>query len=333
MNTVKIFRKMRYLIVAVIAMMTVGCVSPRLNLFSHTPEPFKEYTLSGQAKEKVLVIPIRGIISDFPRKGMLRTKPGMVQDVVAQLHLAEKDPEIHAVLLKIDSPGGSVTASDILYHEIELFKEKTGDKVVTMMMNVAASGGYYIALPSDYIMAHPTSVTGSVGVIFMRPELYGLMDKLGIGLAVNTSGANKDMGSPFRGATEKEKKIFQTVTDTLGKRFIGLVRKNRHISPENLAAISTARIYLANEAVNVGLVDGIGYLEDAVNKARQLANLPKDSQVVIYRRAAYPDDTIYNSQQMRYEGSSAIVDLGLPASFTEHLSGFYYLWTPGIERD
>ena len=333
MKKAHILRQAQYLICAAISMMFIGCISPQMSLFSRTPAPFKAYTLSGHQKGKVLVIPVRGVISDAAGGNMLRTKPGMVQDVVAQLHLAEKDPEIRAVLLKIDSPGGTVTASDILYHEIKRFKEKTGDKVVTMMMNVAASGGYYIALPSDYIMAHPTSVTGSVGVIFMRPEVAGLMDKIGVRLAVNTSGENKDMGSPFRGATDKENAIFQSLTRDLGERFIDLVRKNRSIAPENLAEIKTARIFLAADAKAVGLVDGIGYMEDALTRARQLANLPEDCKVVIYRRIAYPDDTIYNAQQMRFEGHPALIDLGLPSPLTEHLSGFYYLWTPGIEHD
>ena len=93
------------------------------------------------------------------------------------MRLAEKDEKVKAVLLKIDSPGGSSTASDILYHEIVAFKERTGKKVVVCMMNIAASGGYYVALPADMIMAHPTTVTGSVGVILIRPEVSQLMEK------------------------------------------------------------------------------------------------------------------------------------------------------------
>jgi len=314
-----------------IALVSTGCVSPRVNLFSRAPEPFREQVLSGTGPDKILMIPVSGIISDHPQRDIFATRPGMVQDIVAQLDLAAKDTDIKAVLLKIDSPGGTVTASDILYHEIMAFKEKTGDKVVAMMMNVAASGGYYIALPADYIMAHPTTVTGSVGVIFMRPQVVGLMDKIGVGLAVNTSGKNKDMGSPFRPTTEAEKKLFQGLTDALGKRFISLVEERRHLNADQLAEVSTARIFLASDAMSHGLVDRIGYIDDAVKKAAQLAGLPEEARVVVYRRTQWPDDNLYNSQQMIHGGQPALIDLGLPASITGHISGFCYIWAPGVE--
>ncbi|NOY68723.1 MAG: signal peptide peptidase SppA [Deltaproteobacteria bacterium] len=316
-----------------IALFSSGCVSPRVNLFSRVPEPFKEQVMSGTGPGKILVIPVSGIISDSPKRDMFQTRPGMVQDIVAQLDLAAKDPEIKAVLLKINSPGGTVTASDILYHEIMTFKEKTGDKVVAMMMNVAASGGYYIALPADYIMAHPTTVTGSVGVIFMRPRVVGLMSKIGVGLEVNTSGKNKDMGSPFRPATEDEKKLFQNLTDKMGKRFISLVEKRRRLDPDQLEEVATARIYLAADAVSCGLVDRVGYIDDAVAKAKDLAGLPEQAQVVVYRRTAWPDDNIYNSQQMLHGVRPTLIDIGLPASITQHLSGFCYIWASGIETN
>ena len=225
-----------------------------------------------------------------------------------------------------------MTASDILYHEIVKFKEKTGDKVVAMMMNVAASGGYYIALPSDYIMAHPTTVTGSVGVIFLRPKIYDLMDKIGVSVEADTSGANKDMGSPFRKATEEEDKIFQGLTDQLGQRFISLVVKHRNVDPVSVADISSARIYLAQEALKQGLVDEIGYLSNALDKAKELAGLDRDCKVVVYRREKYPDDNIYNNTQTRFGGGSvSLVDLGLIRSALNYPTGFYYLWPAGID--
>ena len=136
-------------------------------------------------------------------------------------------------------------------------------------MNVAASGGYYVALPADYIIAHPTSVTGSIGVIFLRPKVYGLMEKIGVDVAVNTSGQNKDMGSPFREATEEEKEIFQTLTDSLGTRFTDLVLKHRQIDSEKFEEITSARIFLAQEAKDRGLVDESGM--SAMRWSRQKA--------------------------------------------------------------
>jgi protease-4 len=251
----------------------------------------------------------------------------MVQEVVSQLRLAEEDENVKAVILKIDSPGGSVTASDVLYNEISTFKERTGAKVVAAMMGVSASGGYYISLPADYILAHPTTITGSIGVIFMRPKMTGLMHKVGIGMDVSKSGKNKDIGSPFRLATAEEEKIFQDMTDRLGVRFVDLVAKHRKLEPETIAEISTARVYLANEALELGLVDEIGYLENAVLQAKKLARLPEDAKVVVYRRTEYPDDNIYNTSTRYGSGDLSIISVDLPGSLNQFRTGFYYLWS------
>jgi protease-4 len=274
---------------------------------------------------------MRGIISNAPRKGFIRTKPSMVQEVVSQLRLAEKDDNVEAVILKIDSPGGSVTASDILYNEIAGYKNRTKAKVVVAMMGVAASGAYYIALPADYIQAHPTTITGSIGVIFARPKVSGLMQKIGVDVEVNKSGADKDMGSPFRPTSTAEKKIFQELTDKLGDRFVNLVISHRNLEPEAVAQISTARVYLANEALVLGLVDQIGYLENAVDRAKKLAGLDEDARVIVYRRTEYPDDNIYNTST-RYDGhaKASLISMELPGSLNHIQTGFYYLWPAAI---
>lgn len=328
--------KMRYLAVFLLVSVHLalgGCMFPTVKLFTDATDPLQEFTLEGDAKGKVLMIPVNGIISDISKKGMMRTAPSLVQDIVSQLRLAEKDPEIGAVIFKIDSPGGSVTASDIIYHEILAFKERTGKKVTAVIMNVAASGGYYMALPADFIMAHPTSVTGSVGVIFMRPKVYGLMDKIGVDVSATTSGENKDMGSPFRKATEAEDKIFQSLTDSLGKRFVDLVVEHRHITPDAVRDISTARIYLAEDALRLGLIDEIGYMADAIDRSKKMAGLDENSRVVVYRREEFADDNLYNSQTRYGDAHVSLFDLGIPDAALFNLSGFYYLWPAGLNRD
>jgi protease IV len=253
----------------------------------------------------------------------------MIQEVVSQLKQAEKDKAIKAVILKIDSPGGTVTASDILYHEILAFKKRTGVKLVVAMMGVAASGGYYIALPADFIIAHPTTITGSIGVIFMQPKVNSLMEKIGAGLDINKSGKNKDMGSPFRKTTDEERKLFQDLTDELGKRFINLVLIHRKLDKNKLTEISTARIYLAPKALELGLIDKIGYLDDAIIKTRKLAGLPQDTRIVIYRRTQYPNDNLYNTSVDRQGGQGlSLIDLNLPKSISPLNTGFYYIWMP-----
>ncbi len=318
---------------ALAVLMMLGCASPKIRLFTDSSDPYEEYTLEGSATPKILVLQANGTIAEGPERGLLRDRPGLVPDIVSQLRLAEKDDAIGAVVLKIDSPGGSVTASDVLYHELKAYKEKTGVKLVAVFMGLAASGGYYIALPADRIVAHPTSITGSVGVVFLQPKVTGLMEKLGVGVDVSKSGAQKDMGSPFRPSTDEERRLLQDLTERLGERFVGLLQKHRTISPEALAEIRTARIFLAEEALSLGLVDRIGYVDDALQAARQLAGLPEDARVVVYRRNEFPNDTVYNAAGTK--GGTAppeLIHLDLPGSVGELGTGFFYIWPPAAGR-
>ena len=317
---------------AALVFAAVGCSMPRVTLFGDQAEPLKEFTLQGTAQGKVLVLPVEGTISDKSKKQFVRTQPSMLQQTVAYLRRAEKDPEIKAVLIKVNSPGGTVTASDILYHEISAYKQRTGAKVVVAMMNVAASGAYYISLPADHILAHPTTVTGSVGVIFMRPGVSGLMEKAGLSVEVNTSGEQKDMGTPFRPPTEKEKAIFQELTDEMAERFLSLVVKHRNLTPAQREQIATARVYLAPQAQTLGLVDQIGYLDDAVRKAKEIAGLPADARVVTYRRYEVQDDTIYNPNIV-YPGADieSMLPLLSPLSAAGE-ADFCYIWPAALAR-
>lgn len=325
-------RKLMILMTVLLLMTAAGCTRPRIQLFPSQTDPLQEFTLEGQASEKILLIPIRGVISDHPEAGLLRTRPSTVQEAVSHLRKAEKDPLVKAVVLQLNSPGGSVTASDVLYNEIRRFKERSGRTLVAAMMDVAASGAYYIALPADAIVAHPTTLTGSVGVIFIRPKVTGLMEKIGVGVEVSKSGPNKDIGSPFRATTPEEAGIWQAMTDQLAARFVDLVRRHRRFDPAALAAVSSARVYLAEEALNLKLVDRIGYMEDALAEARQRADLPEDSRVIVYRRTEYPDDNIYNPTTS-YEGGrlALIFDTGLSRLIPALPSGFYYLWHPAFD--
>jgi protease IV len=319
----------RYLTIIVLLIALTACSGPQVRLFREAPEPLREFTLEGVGKDKILLIPVTGLISDMPKKGVLHTSPSLVEQIVLQLNKAEKDKQIKAVLLKINSPGGTITASDLLYHEIMSFKEKTGAKIIISMMDIAASGAYYMSLPADKIMAHPTSVTGSVGVIFLQPRVTGLMDKLGLGVDVKKFGKNKDMGSPFRESTEEEQKLLQKAVNDFGERFIRLVQKHRKLDQRALTEIASARIFLADDALKLGLVDNIGYLSDAVKESKKLANVSDDARVIVYRRAEFPEDNYYNVAGVASEDvaiSAVNIDLLEPFSLK---AGFYYLW-PGF---
>ena len=308
-----------------------GCAAPQVKLFSDASDPLKESILQGTEKGKVLVVSLRGVISTRPKEGTLRTMPSMVQEVVSQLRMAEKDKEIKCLLLKVDSPGGTATASDILFNEILAFKERTNVKIVVSMMDIAASGGYYVSLPADVIFAHPTTITGSIGVVFMRPNVTELIHKIGFTMDVNKSGKNKDMGSPFRRPTEEETQMLQDLTDGLADQFLKLVAKHRGLEETTLSTISTARVYLPAEAKALGLIDKIGYLDDAITEAIKISGLPEKAKVVAYRRAVFPNDNLYNPLTTRSNiQAKALFDLGLQNTATHLSPGFYYVWTPAL---
>ncbi len=323
-----------YLVITMlILMMITACSGPRIKLFSDTIDPLKEFTLEGSGTDKILLIPVNGLISDRPKKGLIHTSASLVEQIVSQINKAEKDKQIKAVLFKINSPGGTITASDLLYHEISLFKERTGTKITVSMMDVATSGAYYISLPADLIMAHPTTVTGSVGVIYLQPKVGGLMDKIGLGVDVKKYGKNKDMGSPFRDSSEEEQKLMQKAVNDFGERFIRLVQKHRKPERQALSEIPTARVFLAEEALKLGLVDKIGYLSDAVKESKMLAGISKDARVVVYRCNEFPEDNYYNTAGIASEDLNiSVINIELPESLSLK-TGFYYLWPGAIAME
>lgn len=306
-----------------------ACAPTKITLFPDATEPFQQILLSGKDTEKILVIPVAGVITDVSEDKLLTNEPGMVQEIVAQLRKAETDPEIRAVLLQINTPGGGVTASDILYHELRAYSERAGVPVFALMMDLATSGGYYVALAAERIMAHPTTVTGSVGVIFLRPNVTELFDMIGVRMFVTKSGRFKDSGSPFRMPTTEEDEIFSGIIEASAARFLDLVRERRNVTEEDMASISTARVFPAEDARRLGLVDEIGYVQDALNMVGRSAGLGADPRVVIFRRQIYSDDTIYNTQQARQEGEGfSFSVLPRPVRLS---AGVYAIWPGALE--
>jgi protease-4 len=323
-----------YLVIALFVLIFVtACGGPRVKLFSDAGDPLKEYTLEGKGSDKILLIPVHGMITDTPKERFLAQSQSMVENVVSQLRKAEKDDRIKAVLFEINSPGGTITASDILYHEISSFKERTGKKITVSMLDIATSGAYYVSLPADLITAHPTTVTGSVGVLFLQPKIAGLMEKIGFSVDVKKFGKNKDMGTPFRESSEEEQRLLQKLVDDMGERFMRLVQKHRKPDQHALTEISTARIFLADEALKLGLVDKVYYLSDAMRESKQLAGLSADARVVVYRRTEFPDDTYYNTSTAASEGVNVpAVNIELPEMLVLK-TGFYYLWPGAVSVD
>lgn len=295
------------------------CSCITLNMFEDRKPSLEEYSVRGFGRSKIALISVNGAISNKSVKGFITNEPGMVQSLISQLRLAAKDPEVRAVMIKVNSPGGTVTASDVMYHEIMRFKEATKKRVYIMAMDQALSGGYYIALAGDEIYAHPTSMLGSVGVVFMSPKLYGLMDKLGVNFQIYKSGKNKDIGSPFRKATKEEDKVFQNMIDITAERFWGLVEKNREISKDDMKVIKTARIFDSKAAKKLGMIDGIMYLEKAIEKAARQMGILNSYRVVAYRHSQEFNDNLYNTRGVANPSLSPLPRLKAP------LSGLLYM--------
>ncbi len=306
-----------------------GCITSNIKLFTDGTDPLKEFVLRGTGSKKVLLVPVNGTISLEAGGNVLRSRPGMVQETVSQLSLAEQDDNVKAIVLMVNSPGGTVTASDMLYEEIRRFKERSGIKVVVCMLDVAASGGYYISLPADLICAHPTTLTGSVGVIFLRPEIDGLMKMIGVGVNTGKSGKYKDMGSPFRGATEEENRLFQDIISSMAAQFTEKVQLHRRLTPAQMEDAATARIFTADDALKTGLIDRICYVDDAIEEAMKLAGIPSSSRVIVYRRDRFHNDNRYIMDTTASSGKP-LVDTGILGQAASLSAGLYFLWPAAI---
>jgi len=307
-----------------------GC-APHFHLDFMGKERLEEVVLiKSPAKEKVLILDVSGIISSTVNPGLFARESDILSKVYYRLEKAAEDKKVKAVILRLDTPGGEATASDILYNEILKFKQKNKTPVVGLMMGVAASGGYYIASACDYVVAHPSTVTGSIGVISIFPNLEELFLKIGIKMNIIKSGEMKDSGSAFRDMTEDEKKIFQAVIDEFYQRFLEVVHQRRKgsLSLEEIKKLADGRIYTAGQALELKLIDEVGYFDSALQKSLSLASL-KEANVIAYTYYPARKTNIYatNLENPSFLERTKIEDL-LPYL----KSGFYYLWLPQISR-
>lgn len=256
--------------------------------------PDDAYSDAG-ASDKIAVIRIEGLISDGDTQTPFGTMLGQVSTFKGQLSAVEADPDVKAVILEVDSPGGYVTASDEIHHLITEYKSRAKIPVIVFMKDVAASGGYYVSAPADWIVAMPTCTTGSIGVIAMLVNVRkGLEEKLGVTVYTFKSGEMKDAGSPFRDMTDKDKQYFQDSVDGMYKRFLKVVYDGRGSragwsGPDDpkLKEIANGAAYDADEALEYKLIDEIGYFETAVKMAKKKAGLDT-AKVVRYQYVPSP---------------------------------------------
>jgi protease-4 len=282
---------------------------------------------SAWATDKIALVEIDGIILNADKPSLLSPGENPTAYLLEQLDKARRDPAVKAVILRINSPGGAVTASELMHHEVSRFRA-AGKPVVAMLLDVAASGGYYVACASDEIVACRSTVTGSIGVIMQTFDLTGTLGKIGAKAEAIKSGPQKAAGSPFERLTPEQRAVFEKMVDQMYQQFVDVVAKGRpNLSRERITQLADGRVYLAPEALELGLIDAIGGMEDAYAKAKSRAGV-KQARLVSYARPwshvgnyyahapAPPSATQVNLLNM---------DLGELARL--HRPPFMYLWT------
>ena len=225
----------------------------------------------GKGKGKVAVIRLSGVIADTTQQSLLVSggiSPRLVSNYLLR---AENDGGVKAVVLRIDSPGGSAAASQEIASSIRQFKEDTGKPVVISMGDIAASGGYYISAYADKIVANPSTLTGSIGVISQFIYMEGLLEKLGLELEIVKTGKHKDMGVwPL---TDEQRQIMQDITDDLYVQFVAAVAEGRDLTVDSVTEMATGQLYTGTQALELGLVDELGGLDTAIEVAADLAGI------------------------------------------------------------
>ena len=218
------------------------------------------------SKDKIAVISIQGVLSNS-------------RDTIQQFKQCEENEDVKALVLRIDSPGGTVVAAQEIYAEIRKLREHK--VVLASMGNVAASGGYYVACAAEEIIANPGTLTGSIGVISEYPNVEQLMKKVGLKAEVLKSGRFKDLGNPTREMTEEEKKLLQGLIDNIHRQFIRDVALGRGKPVEEIEPLADGRVFTGEQAKEKGLVDRLGNLQDALDRAAELAGI-EGKPVILY---------------------------------------------------
>jgi protease-4 len=319
--------------VCVGALLLAGCgnpsflvtpVYPSANLEEYVvqPAPAGEKGPGG----KIAIIELEGLILNARTGGLLQAQENPVNRFVESLNRAASDKEVKAVVLRINSPGGGVAASDTLYEEVQRFRTETGKPVIASVQDVGASGAYYVACAADVIVVQPTSVVGSIGVIFQTLNVSGTMSRIGVTSDAIKSGPNKDAGSPLRTMTADERLIFQSMIDDFYGRFKDVVRKrpgDTRVTDEAVAF--DGRVMPGDRAVAIGLADQTGSLHDALALARERGKAPR-ARAVMYKLPFSEQGSIYASAPVPPPTANTY-SLRLPV-LSDTPTGFYYLWQP-----
>ncbi len=302
-----------------------SCLSFNVNLGGGI-WPIREVVIRKGTPDKILLIKIYGLIFDEPKKNLLGAEltPAITARIKEELICAEKDKSIKAILLKINSPGGSATTCDIIRDELIKFKKRTGIPVIVEMGDMAASGGVYISTAADKIIAQPTTVTGSIGVIMQKFNAKELFEKIGVINESIKSGDKKDASSFFRGYSDEERALFQEVILSLYERFISVIIEGRKgINEKKLREVADGRIFLSQKALEYGLIDKIGYDDDAIELTEQTAGI-RGATIVTFSGSGNYTSNIYSKGTFENNGTVNFINIDL--SFLEAANGISFLY-------
>ena len=322
---------MRGAVLLAMALLAPGCfISLGNPLLGGRERPLEEKTIEGEGRAKILMIDVSEVITDTPTKKAfgLVEEESTLERIQGELKKAGDDSHVKAILLRINSPGGGATASDAIYTELVRFKKAHEVPVIASLGDMAASGGYYVACAADQIVARPTTVTGSIGVIMMSFNLEGLLGKVGVKNETFKAGAHKDLLSPFRGPTPEERKIVQNILDSLHARFVSVVRDGRpKLDVARIDELTDGRIFDAAQARDAGLVDDIGDLHAAIDAATRAAHVEKARVIRYYREGDEPNNIYSKAAGLPAQVNLLPVDMG---ALTGAGPRFMYLWAPGV---
>ena len=243
----------------------------------HHRTPLREKWVSGEGEPRICLIELSGVIMEEQKsEGLISTSSRLVDRIQRELDEVEKDEKVKAVLFSVDSPGGSVSASDQIWHALKKFKERSKKPLVVWMGGLAASGGYYVSMPADLIVCSPTTITGSIGVIMQTFNFADASQRFGVQNVTIKSGANKDLLNPFLPIREEHVRIIQSMIDDAYDLFVSRVVEGRSaagLTEMVVRQLADGRIYTASQALKEKLVDRIGYRDDALEEAKKLAKV------------------------------------------------------------
>jgi protease-4 len=278
--------------------------------------------------DKIAVIEVDGMIANT-RPGLFGGGDNPVSLFVEKLDRARRDEDVKAVVLRLNSPGGTVAASESMYHALVKFRRETGKPVVACMLDIAASGAYYLACGCDGIIAQPSTVTGSIGTIMQTVSFEGTMAKLGIRAEAIKSGELKDIASPLRNLSDEERIVLQGIINEFYEQFLTVVDEGRpQLGGRQVRELADGRIFTGVRAVDAGLADKLGYPGDAVAWAKRKADIEK-ARVVMYHRPIGYKPNIYASSEAAAAATGMLVNIQLPDWLTASGAQFLYLWQPG----